>query len=82
MVMVAQKQVDFIGYLYESEADAIDAISVINKHFGIPANKDSETKTYTTYHTAKINNEVVYFIIDFIGAENILGEAIKFTIDE
>jgi len=67
---------EFKAYTYTTAEQAEQAISDINKHFGIPVSEDATTQTYTTYEV----HEGVIFIRHLPELETILGQPTLITI--
>lgn len=68
---------DFYGHLFNTEAEAQQAINVINQTLGIPSVQDATTQTYTKYEV--IANKI--FIITDDTITNILGQAQLITVE-
>lgn len=68
---------DFYGHLFNTEAEAQQAINVINQTLGIPSVQDATTQTYTKYEI--IDNQIFITADDTI--ISILGEPTLITIN-
>lgn len=62
-----------IGYKYNTEQEAQQAIDLINTTLGIPVSPDAVTQTWTNYE----QGEGFYYIIADDTIINILGEPIE-----
>ena len=49
-----------VGYKYNTEQEAIDAVSLCNEYYGIPVSEDSVTKTFTDFF---YDESIGYYLI-------------------
>jgi len=68
-----------IGYKYTEEQDAIDAVALVNTHYGYPREDDPVTITWTQFFIdAEDENNVFYFIPYDESLEVVLGTPSEF----
>jgi hypothetical protein len=67
-----------IGYIYQTEQEAQNAIELCNQFYGIPHSPDDTTTEYTDYLYSEGNN--FYYIIFDSTLEIVLGEPEVFEI--
>jgi hypothetical protein len=65
-----------LGYKYQTEQEAQQAISLINKGEGIPVSDDSVTRTYCEF----ISHEDIYYIQADEVTEKYLGKSTEIEI--
>jgi hypothetical protein len=66
------------AHLFTTEAEAQQAIDLINKGEGIPVSEDAVTRTYTNYQTV----EYTYYIAADEVTEKYLGEPTDLELPE
>jgi hypothetical protein len=66
------------AHLFTTEAEAQQAIDLINQGEGIPVSEDAVTRTYTNYQTV----EGIYYIAADEVTEKYLGEATDLELPE
>jgi len=59
-----------VGYKYNTEQEAIDAVALCNEYYGIPVSEDSVTQTFTDYF---YNESIGYYIIYSEELQQVLG---------
>jgi len=68
-----------IGYKYTVEQDAIDAVALVNTHYGYPREDDPVTITWTQYFlNAEDENNIFYYIAYDESLEVVLGTPSEF----
>jgi len=67
------------GYKYQTEQEALNAIELCNKHYGIPVSPESTTTTWTT-HNFSYGNPDFYFIMFDDSLSIVLGEPIDLLV--
>ena len=68
-----------IGYQYTVEQDAIDAVALVNTHYGYPREDDPVTITWTQFFTDSEDENNIFFFIPFHESlEVVLGEPEEF----
>jgi hypothetical protein len=71
-----------IGYKYTNEAEAIKARKECADFYGLPKTPTDETIFWVDYIEATENNPVFWYIIFDESVRSILGNPIKFEVDE
>jgi hypothetical protein len=69
---------EFKAYIFETEAQAKQAVQSINAYFGIPVSPDAVTQTYTQYE----HHQGLWYIRHLDELEAILGEPVLLEITE
>jgi hypothetical protein len=75
---------EFLGYKYNTEQEAIDARKACADYYGLPVHPDDVTQYYVNYNKASLDTPVFWYIEYYQGTEPILGEPYQFevTIEE
>ena len=69
-----------LGYLYNTEQEAIEARDIAAKHKGLPASEDSRTLYWVDYSYSSLDN---FWYIKYIDTlEEALGAPVIFNITE
>lgn len=71
-----------IGYKYTNEAEAKKARKECADFYGLPKTPTDETIFWVDYIKATENNPVFWYIIFDESVRTILGDPIKFEVDE
>jgi len=73
---------EIIGYKYTNEADAIQARKECAEHYGLPVEPNDTTKYWVDYSKASLDVPVFWYINFDESVRSILGNPIKFEVDE
>lgn len=69
-----------LGYIYNTEIEAINAREACDTYYGIPVSPDDVTQNWVDYQFAEFNNPQFYYIIFDESLKVVLGEPSEFEI--
>lgn len=72
--------IDILGYKYENEQEAQDAVQACNDYYGIPVSPDAVTQYWVMYEFANLNDPTFYFIRYNDTLDVVLGSPIQFDV--
>ena len=70
------------GYKYTNEADAIQARKDCADFYGLPKSQEDETIYWVDYNEATEDSPIFWYIVFDESIRSILGNPIKFEVDE
>jgi hypothetical protein len=71
-----------LGYLFQTEQEAINARELCDAYYGIPVAADDVTQNWVDYQFAELNIPQFYYITYDISLIPILGEPIEFEVTQ
>ena len=73
--------ITFLGYKYNTEAEALNAVQLCNTYYGIPASPEDVTINYCYYYFGQDTISTFYYIYYYDTLVVVLGEPTTITID-